>query len=66
MIGPKAEKSIGPDDGGVLLGDAIALTTGGLVAGATLDGNELGSSLGNELAEAPTEAGADGEMAAAT
>jgi hypothetical protein len=45
MTGPKAARSRGADADEVLLGDATALTTGGLLAGAALDGNELGSSL---------------------
>jgi hypothetical protein len=52
MTGPKAARSRGADADEVLLGDATALTTGGLMAGAALDGNELGS----PLAEA-TDAG---------
>jgi hypothetical protein len=49
MTGPKAERSRGD---GVLadeasLGDATALTAGALLTGTGLDGNELGSSLGD-------------------
>jgi hypothetical protein len=55
MTGPKAARSTGD---GALLGDATALATGGLVAGATLDGTVLGSS----LTDAADEAGDDGAL----
>jgi hypothetical protein len=53
MTGPNAERSSGDGElagdvviGDALLGDATALMTGGLVAGATLDGGELGRTIG--------------------
>lgn len=45
MIGPTVDRSMGDGElvGDGLAGDATALTTGGLLAGATLDGGaELG------------------------
>jgi hypothetical protein len=69
MIGPKAERSTG--DGALLDGGlgATALTAGWLLAGGTLDGNELGISLAdvNGVDEAALEivAGALGAMDAA-
>jgi hypothetical protein len=56
MTGPNPERSSG--DGelvAVALGDAAALTTGGLLAGATLDGNELGASLAGAVDAAGDE-----------
>jgi hypothetical protein len=61
MIGPKAERSIGPDDDGALLGDATGLTAGALLTGAELDGSELGNSLGDA-----NEVGGDDALEIAT
>jgi hypothetical protein len=46
MIGPRAARSTGGDDGGAPPVDAAALT-GGLLAGVPVDANELDNSLGD-------------------
>jgi len=56
MIGPRVDRSTADGElaGAELLGDATELTTGGLLAGAALDGNELGTSLTDAAADEAT------------
>ena len=57
MIGPTVDRSTADGElvGDALFGDATALTTGGLLAGAALDANALGGPLADAVDAAGDE-----------